>query len=222
MRKKTRILTAVGAAAAAVALATPSAFAGPTAPWTITPAGDFNGTAGVTVLTDNNGNKIQCATSAAAGNAPTSPVSGSPAKLANITSISFNSPCTGPFSSTWTVTTKVTPPWEIWGNTYAAGAGTNSTGQTTGQIKAISATVSGSSVLGPCTFDVTGSVAAKYNNPSAGGSNGTLDTSGGGLTLTIANKVGGGCGIVGTTASFAGLYTIKSTATGTPSPVIVG
>ncbi|MFH8474088.1 hypothetical protein [Streptomyces sp. NPDC018000] len=221
MRKKTRILTAVGAAAAAVALATPSAFAGPAASWTITPSGAFTGNAGVTVLTDNNGNKIQCQTSTAAGNLPAS-ASGSPAKLADITSISFNSPCTGPFSSTWTVKTTVTPPWELWGNSYAAGAGTNSTGQTTGQIQAIKATVTGSSILGPCTFNVTGSVAAKYNNPSAGGSNGTLDTTGGGLTLTIGSKVGGGCGIVGATASFAGLYTIKTTGAGTPSPVIVG
>ncbi|WP_328906961.1 hypothetical protein OG230_30550 [Streptomyces sp. NBC_00234] len=220
MIKRTSILTAIGAAVASVALAAPSAIAAPTS-WTITPTGAFTGSAGVTVLTDNNGNKIQCATSAAAGSAPTSPVAGSPAKLANITSISFNSPCTGPFSSTWTVTTNVTPPWEIWGNTYAAGAGTNSTGQTTGAIQAIKATVTGSSVLGACTFNVTGSVAAKYNNPSTGGANGTLNTAGGGLTLAISGKTGAGCGIVGNTASFAGLYTIVSTATG-KSPVIVG
>ncbi|RBL84974.1 hypothetical protein DDE05_20275, partial [Streptomyces cavourensis] len=185
----------------------------------ITPTGNFTGSAGVTVLTDNNGNKIQCASSAASGSAPTSPVSGSPAQLASISAISFNSPCTGPFSSTWTVST--TPPWQIWGLDYAAGAGTNSTGQTTGEIRAIKAKVTGSSLLGPCTFDVTGKVAAKYNNPSTGGSNGTLNTAGGGLTLTIANKVGGGCGIVGTTASFQGLYTIVNTATG-KSPVISG
>ncbi|MFC9247907.1 hypothetical protein ACFT7S_28995 [Streptomyces sp. NPDC057136] len=220
MFKRTRMLTAVGAAAAAVALAAPSAVAAPTS-WTITPTGAFTGSAGLTVLTDNNGNKIQCASSAAAGSAPTSPVAGSPAKLANITSISFNSPCTGPFSSTWTVTTNVTPPWEIWGLDYTAGAGTNSTGQVTGEIRAIKATVSGTSVLGPCTFNVVGKVAAKYNNPTSGGANGTLNTAGGGLTLTISNKVGGGCGIVGATAGFAGLYTIVSSATG-KSPVIVG
>ncbi|MFI2317387.1 MULTISPECIES: hypothetical protein [Streptomyces] len=218
MFKRTGVLTAIGAAAASVVLAAPSAVAAPTS-WTISPTGAFNGSAGVTVLTDNNGNKIQCATSAASGSAPTSPVAGSPAKLASISAISFNSPCTGPFSSTWTVTT--TPPWEIWGLDYAAGAGTNSTGQVTGEIRAIKAKVSGSSVLGPCTFDVTGTVAAKYNNPTAGGSNGTLNTAGGGLTLAIANKVGGGCGIVGTTASFQGLYTIVNTASG-KSPVISG
>ncbi|NUV98259.1 hypothetical protein [Streptomyces sp. CAI 127] len=218
MFKRTGVLTAIGAAAASVVLAAPSAVAAPTS-WTITPTGNFNGSAGVTVLTDNNGNKIQCATSAASGNAPTSPVAGSPAKLASITAISFNSPCTGPFSSTWTVTT--TPTWEIWGLDYAAGAGTNSTGQVTGEIRAIKAKVSGSSILGPCTFDVTGKVAGKYNNPSSGGSNGTLDTTGGGLTLSIANKVGGGCGIVGTTASFQGLYTLVSATTG-KSPVISG
>ncbi|MFB8144568.1 hypothetical protein [Streptomyces parvus] len=218
MFKRTGVLTAIGAAAASVVLAAPSAVAAPTS-WTITPTGNFNGSAGVTVLTDNNGNKIQCATSAASGNAPTSPVAGSPAKLASITAISFNSPCTGPFSSTWTVTT--TPTWEIWGLDYAAGAGTNSTGQVTGEIRAIKAKVSGSSILGPCTFDVTGKVAGKYNNPSTGGSNGTLDTAGGGLTLSIANKVGGGCGIVGTTASFQGLYTLVSATTG-KSPVISG
>ncbi|MFD4031932.1 hypothetical protein ACFWVP_15750 [Streptomyces sp. NPDC058637] len=218
MFKRTSVLTAVGAAAAAVALAAPSAVAAPTS-WSITPTGAFTGKAGVTALTDNNGNKIQCATSAAGGTAPTSPVSGSPAKLASITSISFNSPCTGPFSSTWTVTT--TPSWEIWGLDYAAGAGTNSTGQTTGEVRAINATVAGSSILGPCSFKASGKVAAKYNNPTSGGANGTLNTAGGGLTLTITNKVGGGCGIVGTSASFAGLYTIVSTATG-KSPVIVG
>ncbi|NEC23565.1 hypothetical protein [Streptomyces parvus] len=218
MFKRTGFLTAIGAAAASVVLAAPSAVAAPTS-WTITPTGNFNGSAGVTVLTDNNGNKIQCATSAASGNAPTSPVAGSPAKLASITAISFNSPCTGPFSSTWTVTT--TPTWEIWGLDYAAGAGTNSTGQVAGEIRAIKAKVSGSSILGPCTFDVTGKVAGKYNNPSTGGSNGTLDTAGGGLTLSIANKVGGGCGIVGTTASFQGLYTLVSATTG-KSPVISG
>lgn len=218
MFKRTGVLTAIGAAAASVILAAPSAVAAPTS-WTISPTGDFEGTAGVTVLTDNNGNKIQCASSEASGNAPTSPVAGSPANLASISDISFNSPCTGPFSSTWTVTT--TPPWQIWGLDYAAGAGTNSTGQTTGEIRAIKAKVSGSSILGPCTFDVTGKVAAKYNNPSAGGSNGTLNTAGGGLTLTIANKVGGGCGIVGTAASFQGLYTIVNTASG-QSPVISG
>ncbi|MFT9784859.1 hypothetical protein ACMZ5E_01285 [Streptomyces rhizosphaericola] len=218
MIKRSGVLTAIGAAVASVALAVPSAIAAPSS-WTITPTGNFTGSAGVTVLTDNNGNKIQCATSAASGNAPMSPVSGSPAQLASISAISFNSPCTGPFSSTWTVTT--TPPWQIWGLDYAAGAGTNSTGQTTGEIRAIKAKVTGSSLLGPCTFDVTGKVAAKYNNPSTGGSNGTLNTAGGGLTLTIANKVGGGCGIVGTTASFQGLYTIVNTATG-KSPVISG
>ncbi|MEU0100176.1 hypothetical protein [Streptomyces sp. NPDC006267] len=218
MIKRTGVLTAIGAAAASVVLAAPSAVAAPTS-WTISPTGAFNGSAGVTVLTDNNGNKIQCATSAASGSAPTSPVSGSPAKLASISAISFNSPCTGPFSSTWTVTT--TPPWEIWGLDYAAGAGTNSTGQTTGEIRTIKAKVSGNSILGPCTFNVTGKVAAKYNNPSAGGSNGTLNTAGGGLTLAIANKVGGGCGIVGTNASFQGLYTIVNQATG-KSPVISG
>ncbi|MFJ6615549.1 hypothetical protein ACIQPT_35320 [Streptomyces sp. NPDC091289] len=218
MFKRTGVLTAIGAAAASVILAAPSALAAPTS-WTISPTGDFDGSAGVTVLTDNNGNKIQCATSAASGNAPASPVAGSPANLASISDISFNSPCTGPFSSTWEVDT--TPPWEIWGLDYAAGAGTNSTGQTTGEIREIKATVSGNSVLGPCTFDVTGTVAAKYNNPSAGGSNGTLDTSGGGLTLNIANKVGGGCGIVGTTASFEGLYTIVNAASG-QSPNISG
>ncbi|MEW9508697.1 MULTISPECIES: hypothetical protein [Streptomyces] len=218
MIKRSGVLTAIGAAVASVALAVPSAIAAPSS-WTITPTGNFTGSAGVTVLTDNNGNKIQCASSAASGSAPTSPVSGSPAQLASISAISFNSPCTGPFSSTWTVST--TPPWQIWGLNYAAGAGTNSTGQTTGEIRAIKAKVTGSSLLGPCTFDVTGKVAAKYNNPSTGGSNGTLNTAGGGLTLTIANKVGGGCGIVGTTASFQGLYTIVNTATG-KSPVISG
>ncbi|WP_254811331.1 hypothetical protein [Streptomyces cavourensis] len=218
MIKRSGVLTAIGAAVASVALAVPSAIAAPSS-WTITPTGNFTGSAGVTVLTDNNGNKIQCASSAASGNAPTSPVSGSPAQLASISAISFNSPCTGPFSSTWTVST--TPPWQIWGLDYAAGAGTNSTGQTTGEIRAIKAKVTGSSLLGPCTFDVTGKVAAKYNNPSSGGSNGTLNTAGGGLTLTIANKVGGGCGIVGNTASFQGLYTIVNTATG-KSPVISG
>lgn len=91
----------------------------------------------------------------------------------------------------------------------------------TGEIRAIKAKVSGSSILGPCTFNVTGKVAAKYNNPTAGGSNGTLNTAGGGLTLSIANKVGGGCGIVGTTASFQGLYTLVSATTG-KSPVISG
>ncbi|MFF5771352.1 hypothetical protein ACFY8V_14585 [Streptomyces californicus] len=220
MFKRTGVLTAIGAAAASVVLAAPSAVAAPTS-WTITPTGNFSGSAGVTVLTDNNGNKIQCASSAASGNAPTSPVAGSPAKLANISAISFNSPCTGPFSSTWTVTTTTTPPWEIWGLDYTAGAGTNSTGQVTGEIRAIKAKVTGSSVLGPCTFDVTGKVAAKYNNPSTGGSNGTLNTAGGGLTLAISGKTGGGCGIVGTTASFQGLYTIVSAATG-KSPVISG
>lgn len=218
MIKRSGVLTAIGAAVASVALAVPSAIAAPSS-WTITPTGNFTGSAGVTVLTDNNGNKIQCASSAASGTAPTSPVSGSPAQLASISAISFNSPCTGPFSSTWTVST--TPPWQIWGHDYAAGAGTNSTGQTTGEIRAIKAKVTGSSLLGPCTFDVTGKVAAKYNNPSSGGSNGTLNTAGGGLTLTIANKVGGGCGIVGNTASFQGLYTIVNTATG-KSPVISG
>ena len=88
MFKRTGVLTAIGAAAASVVLAAPSAVAAPTS-WTITPTCNFSGSAGVTVLTDNNGNKIQCASSAASGNAPTSPVAGSPAKLANISAISF-------------------------------------------------------------------------------------------------------------------------------------
>ncbi|MFJ4965241.1 hypothetical protein EES43_26235 [Streptomyces sp. ADI96-02] len=220
MIKRTGVLTAIGAAVAAVALAVPSAVAAPTS-WTVSPTGPFTGSAGVTVLTDNNGNKIQCATSAASGTLPTSPVAGSPAQLASISAISFNSPCTGPFSSTWSVTTTTTPAWQLWGLDYTAGAGSNSAGLVTGEIRAIKAKVSGSSILGPCTFDVSGKVAAKYNNPTSGGANGTLDTNGGGLTLTISNKVGGGCGIVGATASFAGLYTIKNTATN-KSPVISG
>lgn len=53
MFKRTGFLTAIGAAAASVVLAAPSAVAAPTS-WTITPTGTFNGSAGVTVLTDNN------------------------------------------------------------------------------------------------------------------------------------------------------------------------
>ncbi|MCX4965941.1 hypothetical protein OHA98_14035 [Streptomyces sp. NBC_00654] len=218
MLKKTRIITAVGAAAAAVALATPSAIAGPSAAWNITPTGNFTGTAGVTTLTDNVGNVIQCATASANGNVPSSSVAGP--VLANITSASFNAPCTGPFGSTWTVTAAT--PWTINGNTpggYTAGSGTNGTGKTTGWVGGISATVTGSSVLGPCTFKVTGTVDGVYNNPSAGGSNGTLAVAPAATSprvLTIGSKVGGGCGIVGATATFKGTYNVVSAAGGSP------
>ncbi|NEA16102.1 hypothetical protein [Streptomyces halstedii] len=207
MLKKTSVLTAVGAAAAAVALAAPSATAGPTAAWTVTPTGAFTGTAGETALTDNIGNQIKCATASASGNAPTSPTAGP--QLASITAAAFNAPCVGPFSSTWTIST--TTPWTLNGTSYAAG-GTNGTGVTTGNIGSISATVSGTSVLGACTFKVTGSVNAKYNNPSSGGSNGTLDVAPAAtspLLLTIGSKTGPGCGIVGATATFKGTYSIK-------------
>ncbi|MCX4680090.1 hypothetical protein OG413_33265 [Streptomyces sp. NBC_01433] len=217
MLKKTRILAAFGAAAAAVALATPSAIAGPTAAWNIAPAGAFTGTAGVTTLTDNVGNVIQCATASANGTA-SSPVAGP--VLAQITGASFNAPCTGPFGSTWTVT--ATTPWTINGNTpggYTAGSGTNGTGKTTGWIGGITATVTGSSVLGPCTFKVTGTVDGVYNNPSAGGANGTLAVAPAATSprlLTIGSKVGGGCGIVGATATFKGTYNVVAAAGGSP------
>lgn len=217
MRKNTSILTAVGAAAAAVALAAPSAFAGPTAAWTITPTGNFTGTAGQTILTDNVGNQIKCTTASANGNAPASPVAGP--LLANITSAAFNGPCTGPFSSSWSVSPIMS--WTINGTSYTAGGGTNLTGQTKGWIGNIGATVTGTSALGPCTFKVAGSVDAVYNNPTAGGSNGTLVVAPAAtapLLLTISNKVGTGCGIVGSTATFKGSYTVK--ATSGLSPVI--
>ncbi|MEU5719402.1 hypothetical protein AB0G71_27280 [Streptomyces sp. NPDC020403] len=207
MSRKTRILTAFGAAAAAVAMAAPTATAGPTAAWTVTPTGNFTGTAGVTTLTDNIGNAIKCTTASASGNAPTSPTAGP--QLASITAAAFSGPCTGPFSSTWTITTTV--PWKLNGTSYAAG-GANGTGVTTGNISTIGATVTGTSVLGACTFKVTGSVNAKYNNPSTGGANGTLDVAPAAtspLLLTIGSKVGPGCGIVGATATFKGVYTIK-------------
>ncbi|MER5615540.1 hypothetical protein [Streptomyces sp. NPDC002215] len=225
MRKKTSILAAAAAAAAAVALTAPSAMAGPTAAWNVTPTGNFTGAAGQTILTDNVGNQIKCATATANGTAPSSPVAGP--VLAQITTATFNAPCTGPFSSTWTVTSETSGtngPWRINGNTpggYTAGAGTNATGLTTGYIDNIKATVTGSSVLGPCTFTVTGSVDGQYNNPTAGGANGTLAVAPAATsprTLTISNKVGGGCGIVGATATFKGTYTVKS-ASGL-SPVI--
>ncbi|AEN13645.1 MULTISPECIES: hypothetical protein [unclassified Streptomyces] len=220
MSNKARFLTAVGAAAAVVALAAPSATAGPTAAWNVTPTGNFTGTAGVTTLTDNIGNAIQCATASANGNAPASPTAGP--LLANITAASFNSPCTGPFGSTWTVS--AVTPWTINGNTpggYAAGAGTNGTGKTTGWIGGIQATVTGTSVLGPCTFKVTGTVDAVYNNPSTGGANGTLAVAPAATSprlLTIGSKTGAGCSIVGATATFKGTYTVKHTSG--VSPVI--
>ncbi|GGZ22720.1 hypothetical protein [Streptomyces nitrosporeus] len=214
MLKRTSIVTAVGAAAAAVALAAPSAMAGPSAVWTVTPTGNFSATAGVTTLTDNIGNAIKCTTASASGNIPTSPTAGP--QIASITAAAFNAPCTGPFSSTWTIST--TMPWALNATSYATG-GTNGTGVATGNISAIKATVSGSSVLGACTFNVTGSVNAKYNNPSAGGSNGTLAVAPAAtspLLLTISGKTGPGCGIVGATATFKGDYTVVSAAGGSP------
>ncbi|HEY9438290.1 MAG TPA: hypothetical protein VIS29_06505 [Streptomyces sp.] len=217
MRRRTSILTAVGAAVAAVGMAAPMAVAGPTAAWTITPTGSFTGTAGQTVLTDNVGNAIKCATASAGGNAASSPVAGP--VLAQITAASFNAPCTGPFSSQWTITT--TMPWTLNGTSYAAAGGTNGTGKTTGWIGSIGATVTGSSVLGPCTFKVTGSVDGAYNNPSTGGANGTLAVAPAATSprlLTISGKTGAGCGIVGSTATFKGTYTV--THTSGVSPVI--
>ncbi|WP_326701022.1 hypothetical protein OG909_29230 [Streptomyces sp. NBC_01754] len=207
MLKKSSVLTAVGAAVAAIALAAPSATAGTTAAWTVTPSGAFTGSAGVTSLTDNIGNQIKCATATASGDAPTSPTAGP--QLASITAAAFNAPCTGPFNSTWEISTST--PWTLNGTSYAAG-GTNGTGVVTGNIGSISATVTGKSVLGECTFEVTGSVDAKYNNPSSGGSDGTLDVAPpttGALLLSIGSKTGPGCNIVGATATFKGSYSIK-------------
>ncbi|CAM5680582.1 hypothetical protein SVIOM74S_01111 [Streptomyces violarus] len=218
MIKRSGVLTAIGAAVASVALAVPSAVAAPTS-WTITPTGAFTGSAGVTVLTDNNGNKIQCATSAASGSPPTSPVAGSPAQLASIWAISFNSPCTGPFSSTWTVTT--TPPWQIWGLDYTAGAGTNSTGQVTGEIRAIKAKVTWRQPAGPLHLRRHRQGGGQVQQPEHRREQRHAQHGGRRSHAGHRQQVGGGCGIVGTTASFQGLYTIVNTASG-KSPVISG
>jgi hypothetical protein len=219
MSKVKSIVTVAGVAVGALAFMAPNASAFAPSSWTITPSGGaITATAPTTILTDNQGNQISCASSSASGALKTSPVAGTPATLATISSLSFNPPCNGPLSSTWTVTTDTTTPWQIHGTDYATGG----TGVTTGFLDGIKAHLVGSTPIGSCTFDVTGSVDGKYNNPSAGGSNGTLVVAPAATsprTLTIANKTGPGCSVVGTTATFKGTYTVKSGAT---SPTIVG
>ncbi|MEV6104134.1 hypothetical protein AB0M28_05370 [Streptomyces sp. NPDC051940] len=220
MRKTRRIATVVGVAAGAVAFLAPSASAAPTN-WTISPSGaNFTASAGTTTLTDDLGNQITCASSSASGALKSSPQTGNPATLATVTAAAFNTPCNGPLGSTWTVSTG-TPSWNIKGTDYTPGGGDNGTGLVTGFLdNIVSVHLTGDTIIGSCEFDVSGSVDGTYHNPGPGGSNGKLKVADAGLHhLTISNKTGPACSIVGDTATFAGDYTVLS---GSTSPVITG
>ncbi|MEV6104137.1 hypothetical protein AB0M28_05385 [Streptomyces sp. NPDC051940] len=111
--------------------------------------------------------------------------------------------------------------WRWYASDYTPGAGSHGTGLAVGFLNNISVHVTIESIIGTCEFDLSGAVDADYDNPTAGGSNGTLVLSAGGSgnQLAVSNKTGSGCAVVSDTFELSGTYSVL---VGTVSPVITG
>jgi hypothetical protein len=168
--------------------------------FSITPGGNFSGSAGKTTLTDKNtGSQLSCTSSKSTGTLKSGHgISGT--NLGSIKTLTFSG-CTGPLGLTFTVTNSNFP-WILHGTAYDA-----SLGVTTGNITGIKAHLSGPS----CSANVAGGtpttpgkVKVKYTNSTH-----KLKVLAGGGTLHVWN-VSGCAGLInsGDPTSFVGTYLV--------------
>jgi hypothetical protein len=202
MRKIVTSSIVVGAAAAgAIALSAPSAFA---AQWTVTnpnSSGTFTSSllSGTTVafkdVTTNQ--PFNCTTSSVPGTAP-SGVFSSGAGLAHLSGGTFSG-CTGNLGSTGTASLSA---GTLNGVTYSSGV-------THGTITGLAATLSIHDLLGTCTAAVSGEVDTVTYTNSSGQLKVVADTT---PKLTITSASGSGCaGLIktGDKATFAATYVVN-------------
>ena len=182
-----------GVALASGAVLTGTASAAP-ATWSVSPGGDFTGTAGETVLTTESGVELFCVSSTAAGTAQGGTGLSNPLAQLPEGGVVFNN-CQGPFGLTFDVEHIGT--WDLNGVSYDA-----TTGVTTGTLDNITAAIHGPA----CEAVVTGFVNATYTNGTH-----TLSVLPD-LTLTIAVDPIDNClGLIadGEHAGFSGDYDIS-------------
>lgn len=161
-----RILLAAGAVAAAAVGGATQATAADT--WTVQPGGTFTASlpqGQTATLTDTNTRAtLTCSVGTAGGVAKSgSGLSGT--AIASVTSGSFGSsadPCDGPLGSRFTVTLTPGTTWLLDAQSFDSG-----TGVTTGLIRNVDTTLSGSSFLGRCSARATGTVSGTYTNSTA-------------------------------------------------------
>ncbi|HEY0890809.1 MAG TPA: hypothetical protein VGE38_14480 [Nocardioides sp.] len=201
-------LTAVGAAAAGLAL-----IAAPANAFTVSNSGGSNsitGTAkGNTTLTAN-GQVLTCQTSSVSGTV--NPGSSNP--IGNITSASWNTCDWNGYPATVTVTN---PNWSL---NYDAASGTatsaandNAVAGTITNISNVLVSIQGPN--GTCTFNVSGSVNATFDEDNGkGGQEITVLSTGSGLTVSNRQTFITCAGLVnnGNTATFSGSYNLNTTA----------
>jgi hypothetical protein len=191
-----RILVTGAAAAAAVALTATTAFASSATTFTVSPGGKYTGTAGKTVLTDNNTHTVLTCKTASAKGVLKKGKGLAGKNIGTITSTSFNK-CTGPLGLTFTV--KQSGTWDLTVTKY-----NSKTGVTTGFISNTKAVLSGTG----CSATVTGSTDATYTNKTGVLAVKAVAKSG---HLLKISKVNGCDGLVnnGDTSDFTGSYKIS-------------
>jgi len=233
MRKRlaSAILATGMAAAAAVLLTAPSAFAAPTS-WTGAPGGSYTSSQASTTstLTDVTASQtITCSTETDAGTINAT-ASGSPAVLGTITSSKFSSCHDGIGDTGWSATSSGT--WNLNGYHYQGADGTGTTcanaGVTCGTITNVTSTVTGKILGVTCTFTVSGSVGTSTVAEKASDVPVTYTNSSGDLfipntqTLTVSGVASGGCDSLihnGDKAEFTGTFLVspKQAIVGTPA-----
>lgn len=187
----------IGAFAAGAALVMSAVLAaGPAAAlpatWSVSPGGNFTGTAGQTTLTTEGGVELICDSASASGTAKSGSGLTNPLAQLPVGNVNFVN-CTGPFGLTFDVEQVGT--WDINGDTY------DGSHLTTGRITNITANIHGPA----CEAVVTGFVNATYDN-----NNWTLSVKPD-LTLTITVDPANDClGLItsGEHAGFAGDFVI--------------
>jgi hypothetical protein len=182
----TSSIFASAAAATAIGLSSTPAFA---ATWTVSGGGGFTGSlSGAAVMTDvSKSIAVSCPNGTAGGSAANG--TGLPGTgIGSITSATFgtsSSKCTGPLGSSFTAALKAGSVWSINAVSYDAG-----TGITSGTVTGVDATMTGSSLLGSCNAEVSGSAQhVTYNN----GTHQIAISDDSPPQLTVSNVSGSGC-----------------------------
>lgn len=188
----------IGTLAAGAALVTTAVLAGPAtaqpATWSVSPGGDFTGTAGETILTTESGIELFCVSSTAAGTAQGGTGLSNPLAQLPEGGVQFND-CQGPFGLTFTVAHVGT--WDLNGVSY------DGSDVTTGTLDNITANISGPA----CEATVTGSVNATYTNSTGDLSVSPEQT----LTISFVDPNNDCLGLIsqGEAAGFSGVYDIS-------------
>lgn len=206
MSKLARFTVVPVAAAAAIGLASPAAFAASSYNLSAGSAAAGSSVAfgaqgtGIIFNDETAGASVTCTGSSIAGSAVAGEgLSGTGIATLDGSSVSFTD-CTGPVGIEFTVTGSGT--WSL-----DATGDTDANGSTAGTISGISASVSGSG----CSFDATGSVAGAYAN---GDASGTLTLPSSEPTLTLSNVSGFLCATAGIAngdqVSFAATYAVTA------------